>query len=113
MEAGQGLRVEAAAEWLRKHFDAEASRGFSAVVRLELTGEEGGVLALRFDDGTLRVSRGEPGAPDLRIRLDGADFLAVLAGRANGELLHMQGRVRIEGVPGLAMKLQALFRRRV
>jgi putative sterol carrier protein len=119
MGAGASAAVEAAAEWLRKHFDAEAARGFSAVFVLDLTGPTGGILTLRFEDGVFSIDSidsidsGALPRPAAAIRIDGSDFLDVLAGRANGELLHMAGRVRIEGDPALVMKLQTLFRRRV
>ena len=113
MEAGSIDRREAAAGWLRKHFDAEAARGFRCVVTLDLLGAGGGPLSLHIEDGALRVESEKPARADVVVRLDAGDFLDVLAGRANGELLHMQGRVRIEGEPSRVLKLQALFRRRV
>lgn len=113
MGAGASTAVEAAAEWLGKHFDAEAARGFSAVCTLELTGPTGGSLSLRIVDGVLTIVPGTTSRRDVVIRVDANDFLDVLAGRANGELLHMAGRVRLEGDPALVVKLQTLFRRRV
>ena len=113
MGAGASAAVEAAAEWLRKHFDAEAARGFSGVFVLDLTGPAGGILTLRIEDGVLAISSGTTPQRVAAIRLAASDFLDVLAGRANGELLHMAGRVRIDGEPALVMKLQTVFRRRV
>ena len=105
--------VQRAAEWLRKHFDPELARGFSARFRLELSGPGGGVLGMRIEDGILTLEPGGRSAPDVTIALAAQDFLDVLAGRANGELLFMAGRVRIDGTPSLVLRLQTLFRRRV
>lgn len=113
MGSGDIDRREVAAEWLRKHFDAAEAKGFQAVVTLDLTGPGGGPLTLQIEDGALRVTTSPPHRSDVVVRIDGADFLDVLAGRANGELLHMEGRVQIEGEPSRVLKLQALFRRRV
>ena len=113
MGSGASASVEAAAEWLRKHFDAEAARGLSAVFVLDLTGPGGGAVTLRLEDGALAIAAGATTRCDAEIRVDARDFLDVLAGRANGELLHMAGRVQIAGEPALVMKLQTLFRRRV
>ncbi len=113
MGSGASASVEAAAEWLRKHFDAAAARGFSGVFILELTGPGGGALTLRLEDGVLAIAAGSAPRCDAEIRVDASDFLDVLAGRANGELLHMAGRVQIAGEAALVMKLQTLFRRRV
>jgi alkyl sulfatase BDS1-like metallo-beta-lactamase superfamily hydrolase len=113
MGAGASTAVEAAVEWLGKHFDAEAARGFSAVFVLELTGAAGGSLTLRLAEGALSIAPGAASRRDVVIRVGAKDFLDVLAGRANGELLHMAGRVQIEGETALVVRLQTLFRRRV
>lgn len=105
--------VDAAAQWLRKHFDADAAQGFSGVFVLDLTGASGGALTVHVADGVLSTSPGAAPYRDVRIGIDADDFLDVLAGRANGELLHMAGRVQIEGASALVLRLQTLFRRRV
>mgnify|MGYP001167286233 CR=1 FL=1 len=113
MGAQEPAAVEAAAQWLRKHFDADAARGFSAVFVLDLKGPSGGSLTLRLVDGVLSIAPGAAARRDVAIQVEASDFLDVLAGRANGELLHMEGRVRIDGEPALVLRLQTLFRRRV
>jgi len=113
MAAGASAEVEAAASFLRKHFDADAARGFAGVFVLDLTGPSGGALTLRIEDGALAIVTGASARCAAAIRVDAREFLDVLAGRVNGELLHMAGKVRIEGDSALVMKLQTLFRRRV
>lgn len=113
MGADASAVVNAAVEWLDKHFDAAAARGFSAVFVLDLTGPTGGPLTLRLVDGVLSITPGAAARRDVAIGVDAGDFLDVLAGRANGELLHMTGRVRLDGDPALVVRLQTLFRRRV
>ncbi|CAG0949706.1 hypothetical protein MYXO_00124 [Myxococcaceae bacterium] len=105
-------RREAAAAWLEKHFDASSARGVQSIVELDLAGAGGGPLTLHVDDGTLELSPAAAPNATARVRIDAGDFLDVLSGRANGELLHMQGRVRIEGDSSHVLRLQSLFRRR-
>ena len=102
--------IEAAGDWFRKQFDAEASRGLRAVYEIELTGESGGTLALRVEDGRLDVAPGPAGASDLRLSLAIGDFFAILAGRANADMLFMEDRIGWSGDLSLALKMRRLFR---
>ena len=105
----QGLVAEVCV-WLRKLFDAEAARGLQAVYALELTGAGGGELTVRVDDGRLELLPGSASTADLRLRLTAQDFLAILAGRANADLLFMQDRIGWSGDLSLALKMRRLFR---
>lgn len=101
--------LNAALEWLRKHFDADAARGVCAVYQIELAGPQGGTIALRVDDGTLDARKAQVEAPHVLLRLTARDYYAVLAGRENADLLYMAGRIEIEGDLSRAMKLRTLF----
>ncbi len=100
--------LDDAADWLRKHFDPQAAAGVRARYRFELSGEGGGTLWLGIEDGQCALRREEAPA-DVVFRLALSDYLGVLAGRENAELLHMAGRLEIEGDLGLAMKVRRLF----
>jgi sterol carrier protein 2 len=102
---------DAVAEWLRRHFQTDAARGVSAVIELDLTGPAGGTVCLQIENGRIKTSLGGDAAPNVRFVVDARDWSDVMAGRANAELLAMEGRIRIEGDLGLAMKMRALFRR--
>ncbi len=110
MQASGPDSMDAALEWLRKHFDAEAARGVSAVYRIELSGPDGGSFGVAIRDGVLHLTRGEGPEPGVVLRLAAPDYFAVLAGRENADLLYMAGRLEIEGDLSLAMKLRTLFR---
>lgn len=112
MTAQAPTSIEAAAEWLRKHFDPEAARGEQIAYQLELSGPGGGSLSLRIDDGVLDVRRGDAEPTAVRIRLATADAFAIFAGRENAELLALAGRIRIDGDPALALRMRTFFRRR-
>lgn len=102
---------DAVAEWLRRHFRTDAARGVSAVIELDLTGPAGGTVCLQIENGRIKTSLGGDAAPNVRFVVDARDWSDVMAGRANAELLAMEGRIRIEGDLGLAMKMRAFFRR--
>jgi putative sterol carrier protein len=104
--------VEAAAEWLRKHFEPESARGVRLIYQFELSGPGGGPLRVALDDGTLDVGRGRAEAPNVVVRASASDYEAVLAGTENAELLYMAGRITIEGDPSLALRMRTFFSRR-
>jgi putative sterol carrier protein len=112
MSAVPTASIEAAAEWLRKHFASEAARGIRATYQLDLVGAGGGLLRLEIDDGTLLITPGRAEAPEVLLRAPVALWSAVLSGRENAELLYMAGRIQIDGDLGLAAKLRTLFGRR-
>ncbi len=112
MSAVPTASIDAAAEWLRKHFAPEATRGMRATYQLDLAGAGGGLLRLEIDDGVLLIARGRAEAPEVTLRAPTALWSAVLAGRENAELLYMAGRIQIEGDLGLAGKLRLFFGRR-
>jgi len=105
--------LETAAQWLRKHFDPDAARGFSGSFRFRLLEEPRGVLTLRIEDGVLALEPDGGPDPEVVITLAADDLVEVLEGRANGELLFMAGRVQIAGPPARVLRLRTLFRRRV
>lgn len=110
MTATGPTSLDEAADWLRKRFDPEMAAGLHLSYGFELTGPGGGSLAVRVGDGRVDVAPGAPAEPDVRLRLPAADFLAVLAGRENADMLFMSGRLQVEGDHTLALKLRQLFR---
>lgn len=102
---------EAAAEWFRKHFQPGAARGLAAVIEVELTGADPGTVCLQIEDGRIKASLGRDVAPRVRFTLAADDWRDLVQGHANAEMLAMEGRIRIEGDMGLAMKMRSLFRR--
>ena len=101
---------EARLQWFRDHFEPDAARG----LRVHFLVDPGGAVGihLHVDDGRLRVVPGAPGPADLTLRLSERDLDGLLAGRENPELLHVAGRLEIEGDVALANPLRRIFRRR-
>ena len=104
--------VEAAAEWLRKHFEPESARGVRVIYQFDLSGPGGGPLRVTLDDGSIDVGRNRAESPHVVVRTAGSDFCDVLAGTENAELLYMAGRITIEGDLSLALRMRTFFQRR-
>ena len=55
------------------------------------------------------VQEGAHTAPDITISMSAKDYLDMVAGKLNGQMAFMTGKLRIAGDMGLALKLQSLF----
>lgn len=89
----RAARVRCAVEWR-----VTEPSGGATVHTLVLAGEG------------LRVRRGVVAEPDLTVTLDTADFLRLAAGMETGAALFMDGRLRLDGDPTVALRLARLFR---
>ncbi|MDH4016750.1 MAG: SCP2 sterol-binding domain-containing protein [Actinomycetota bacterium] len=99
-----------ALELLRKAFRPEAAEGERVTYQLVLTGDAPGQLWVDVRDGRLDTGEGVRAAPDVTFHIESGDFLGVLEGRVNPDLLFMEDRLRVEGELSLALKLRKLFR---
>jgi len=59
-------------------------------------------------NGTGSVKTGAPAKADVTITANNNDFISLMTGKANGQQLFMQGKLKIQGNMGLAMKLDKL-----
>lgn len=84
-----------------------------AVLQLKFEGEGGGnyYVEVTEDGSACSVETGEHPDPMATIEVGAADFLAMARGEARGQRLYMDGKLRFTGDVGLAVRLQALFRR--
>ena len=101
--------VEDALDWLQRRFAPDAGRGLKVAYQFDLSGPGGGSFWARVDDGTLDAAVGSLGPADVVFRLAATDFFAILAGRANADLLFMQERIEVKGDLALALKMRRLF----
>ena len=79
---------------------------FGAVYKFVLDGADGGTWLVNLKDAP-GAQQGD-GPSDCTISLSANDFVDLLEGRANGQQLYFQGKLRIDGNLGLALKLQNL-----
>lgn len=79
---------------------------FGAVYKFVLDGADGGTWLVNLKDAP--GARSGDGDSDCTISLAAQDFVDLVEGRANGQQLYFQGKLRIDGNLGLALKLQNL-----
>jgi predicted lipid carrier protein YhbT len=103
--------IDEALDWLRKQFDPEAAADLELVYGFDLTGAEGGAFSVRVERGRLEILLGRALEDDVCFRLDARDFFAILAGRANADMLFMEERIEVRGDLSLALKMRRIFRR--
>eukprot|EP01114_Cavostelium_apophysatum_P015397 TRINITY_DN417_c0_g1_i1.p1 TRINITY_DN417_c0_g1~~TRINITY_DN417_c0_g1_i1.p1 ORF type:complete len:275 (-),score=88.82 TRINITY_DN417_c0_g1_i1:39-776(-) len=63
---------------------------------------------LDFKNGSGCVKQGAPEKSDVTITISEPDFVNLMTGKVNGQNLFMQGKMKIQGNMGLAMKLDKL-----
>lgn len=116
LETFDGWRARAVVTGLLRLVPLAADRRRAARVRCavewRITEPDGGasIHTMLVGDGRVRVRRGIVAAPDLTIAMDTADFLRLVAGIEPGVALFMEGRLRLDGDPTVALKLSRLFR---
>jgi putative sterol carrier protein len=95
---------------MKDNFAAERAQDVHATVTYELSGDGGGVWTLTVAQGSLAVDEGKPsGNVDATVRMSAEDFVEVALGNLSAMTGFMTGRIKIEGNPLVAQKLQGLF----
>jgi putative sterol carrier protein len=90
-------------------FNKEAAKGLDAVYQFDLSGDGGGKWYVAVKDETCDVREGTHSSPNVTISMTASDYLDMINGQANGQMLFMTGRLRVAGDLGLAIRMQSLF----
>ena len=90
-------------------FKPDRAQGVKAQIQYDITGEGGGTYHADIADGKCTVSDGPAAAPTLTLTMTSQDWLDMLAGKLNGQVAFMSGKLRIKGDMGLAMRLAGMF----
>ena len=91
--------------------NADAAKGMDSVIQFNLSGDGGGNYHVHIKDGTATVTEGAHASPNMTMTLSAADYVDLVAGKLNGQMAFMSGKLKIAGDMGLAMKMQTLFTR--
>jgi putative sterol carrier protein len=84
----------------------------NATIQFDLSGEQGGKWWVKIHDGKAESGQGDaPEPPKLTLLADAADYVKISLGQLDGTAAFMQGKLKIKGDMGLAMKMASLFRR--
>lgn len=88
----------------------DAAKGMDAVIQFNLTGDNGGEWHAHIKDGKCDVQEGKHDNPTMTLTMAANDYVDMTLGKLNGQMAFMQGKLKIAGDMGLAMKMQNLFR---
>ena len=83
-----------------------AAANFGAVYKFVLEGADGGTYLLDLKQ-SLTVTTGD-GPAGCTITMSTSDFVDLFEGRTNGQALFFNGKLKVDGDMGLALKLQQL-----
>ena len=87
----------------------EQAGDLNATILFELTGEGGGEWSLTLANRQATVVAGAAPNPTMTFSASASDYVAIINGDLNPMQAFMQGKVKIKGDMGAAMKLQKLF----
>src|SRR5688572_10639084 len=91
-------------------FNKDAAKGMNSVIQFNLTGDDGGQYHAIIKEGTIDVKEGTHASPNMTLTMTAKDYVDMTLGKLNGQMAFMQGKLKIAGDMGLAMKMQTLFK---
>jgi putative sterol carrier protein len=94
-----------------QYFQADKAGSTNATIMFDLSGDEAGKWWVKIADGTCTSGEGETENPNLTLMADARDAVKILTGQMDGTSAFMQGKLKLKGDMGLAMRLTTLFKR--
>src|SRR6266704_3002014 len=78
-----------------------------ATIQSDLRGDGGGKWWVKIHDGKAASGKGDPGEPaNLTLLADAHDWVKIMSGQMDATAAFMQGKLKIKGDMGLAIKMQ-------
>lgn len=95
---------------IQARFDSGADLGdLSAVYLFKLSGDDEGSWTIRIESGKGSVEEGEAEDATCTINVSADNFVNMVSGKANPQMLFMTGKLKVSGNMGQALKLQKVL----
>jgi putative sterol carrier protein len=99
-------------EALPQYLIPEKAGSTKATIQFDLSGDNPGKWWVKIHDGKAESGKGDAPEPaNLTLLATSTDFVKVMLGQLDGTAAFMQGKLKIKGDMGLAIKMQSLFKR--
>ena len=98
-------------EQMPNYFQADKAGNTNATINFDLGGPNGGKYWIKIADATATSGKGEGENPNLTLMADANDFVKIIFGQLDPTAAFMQGKLKIKGDMGLALKFQSMFKR--
>jgi putative sterol carrier protein len=99
-------------EAMPSYFIPEKAGTTKATIQFDLSGANSGKWWVKIQDGKAESGKGEAGEPpNLTLSADSNDWVKIFTGQMDPTAAFMQGKLKIKGDMGLAIKFQTMFRR--
>jgi putative sterol carrier protein len=95
---------------LGSSFAVDKAAGIDAAIQLNLTGPQAANWFITIKDSKVALTQGTATAPKLTVTADAGDFIKVFTGQMDAMQAFMQGKFKVAGDMGLALKLMNLFK---
>ncbi len=98
-------------EQMPGYFQADKAANTNANIQFDLSGEGGGRWWIKIAEGQATSGEGDVENPNLTLICDAKDYVKIALGQMDPTAAFMQGKLKIKGDMGLAIKFQTLFKR--
>jgi putative sterol carrier protein len=105
------LNAKELIDGLTASFLPEKAAGIDATIQVHVLGEGGGDWFIEIADSKFSVQEGQAAAPRLTMSMQKTDIAALVEGTIEPMTAFMQGKIKISGDLGMAMRLVGLFQK--
>ena len=106
------LSPDQVVEAMPQYLVPEKAGSTKATIQFDLSGDAGGKWWVKIHDGKAESGKGDAPEPaNLTLLADSGDWVKIMTGQLDGTAAFMQGKLKIKGDMGLAIKMQSLFKR--